>query len=528
MTVKNILRGPAWIFGIIMILYAILAWLVPLCIDDYMYINRWNDATGNAGFGLEAFVKFIKTNRNCDNFRIANMMAPFMVYFKFTRFFYPLLTGISMGVIIYASAWLSASGSWRVLFSLSILIWLMMILFLPWQWLFVADYAINYIWGAAINLTTILLLLRLLKRRNCGMLWKSLLLMLAFIAGGWHEGFALPTVTGLVLYILAKSGKLPTIFYYYLSVYTIGTLFFLWSPGLWSRIGETVRGISFIENPYYLVVIVLLVGLLTLCSVMERGKVILKKVWKNPVFIIGLGIITAGLMMAMMTDNSPRCYFWCDLMAIICISAIVNCSGILEKKPLFIRIAILISFGICIVQTFLCITFQNEVKKENENLMTAIASNDTGIVFYDLDNFKETPWYCAHIPVNNFWESPWHYLVLRRFFEKDYFSVVPKTLAQIRIDYMRPLRVAPAFYEIDGHIVSENYIVSEWSRYNLGTDELKMPEEKILRIDVNENFRVDSRVNVYPFITEPYLHSDKSVRPDTLLYYKSFKDLVWR
>lgn len=522
------LIGPVWIFGVVTILYAILAWTVPLCIDDYMYINRWNDATDYSPFGLEAFIKFVKTSRNCDNFRIANMMAPFAVYFKFTRIFYPVVTGACLGGIVYMSARLAAPASGRKVSPLCALIWLMMILFLPWSWLFVADYAVNYIWGAALNLGAFSLLFQLLEKRERSLVKKAMLLLLAFIAGGWHEGFALPSVAGMALYALVMRGKLPAYFYIYLGVYTVGTLFFLWSPGLWFRIGETVGGISFIQKPYYLIVIALLIVMLMLCGMKRSGREILKRACGNPVFITGLGIMVAGLLMAMLTDNSPRCYLWCDLMAIICITVLVHCSEILNKKPLAVRVATFLFIGLCVAQTILCIKFQNEIKRENEKLMHVMASNESGIVFYDLDNFKDTPWYCAHIPINYFWEFPWHYLVLRTYFGKDYCSVVPRSLQQIEIENMTPLRVNPDFYEIDGLIVSENYIVSEWSRYNLGIDELKMPEEKILRDEVNKKFRANSLVNVYPFITSPYLHKDKTVRPDTLLYYKSYEDLTWK
>ena len=456
------------------------------------------------------------------------MMAPFAVYFKFTRIFYPIVTGACLGGIIYMGAKLAAPTSKIESTPLCALIWLMMILFLPWPWLFVADYAINYIWGAALNLGTFLLLFQLLEKRENGRLKKILVLLLSFIAGGWHEGFALPSVVGLMLYAFAKRGKLPPYFYLYLGVYIVGTLFFLWSPGLWFRIGETVGGISFIKKPYYLLVIALLIALLAFCVFTRRGRRILKKACGNPVFIPGLGIVAAGLLMSMLTDNSPRCYLWCDLMAIICISVVVHCSGILKKKQLTVWFVTLLSLGLCVVQTILCITFQYSVKRENEKLMHLLASDKSGIVFYDLDNFKDTPWYCAHIPVNYFWESPWHYLVLRTYFGKDYCSVVPRILQQIEIENMTPLRVDPTFYEIDGLIVSENYIVSEWSRYNLGIDELRVPEEKIILNEVNEKFGVNSVVNVYPFITLPYLHTDNTIRPDTLLYYKNYEDLTWK
>ena len=525
---KSPLTGVAWIFGAATILYTILAWTVPLCIDDYMYINRWNDATDFSAFSPDAFIKFIKTSRNRDNFRISNMMAPFAVYFRFTRIVYPFVTGVCMGGIIYLGTRLSARDSNRAESPLCALIWLMMILFLPWPWLFVADYAINYIWGAAINLGALYLLFRQLRGKESRILQKTSLLLLAFIAGGWHEGFALPAVAGLALYALAMRGKLPVYFYFYLGVYLVGTLFFLWSPGLWFRIGETVGRISFIKKPYYLVVVALLVGLLILCAVTRRGKAILKKAYGNPVFITGLGIVVAGICMAMLTDNSPRCYLWPDLMAIICIAVIVNCSEILKKNQLAVRVASLLSLGLCIAQTILCIKFQYDIKRENSKLMNILSSSESGILFYDLDNFKETPWYCAHIPVNNFWESPWHYLVMRIYLDKEFCSVVPRILEKIEIENMTPLRVDPNFYEVDGYIVSENYIVSEWSLYNLGINELKMPEEKILQNDVNEEFRANSVVNVYPFVTVPYLHNDNTMRPDTLLYYKNYEDLTWK
>lgn len=217
-----------WLLVIIGLIYGVFEWIVPFCLDDFMYINRWNYATDHEHFGIDAWVKFIKHNRAVDNFRIGNMLAPFAVYFQSTQLLFPIFTGGCVSAIVYIIKRLVAGMDTSENSFLYSTIWISMVLCLPWgNLLFIADFALNYIWAAAINLWALWLLFKALETKPGK--WRLLsLLFLSFIAGGWHEGFALPTLCGLAMLALVRKGRLSAVFFlFFYCLLAVGSILFM-------------------------------------------------------------------------------------------------------------------------------------------------------------------------------------------------------------------------------------------------------------------------------------------------------------
>lgn len=289
---------------------------------------------------------------------------------------------------------------------------------------------------------------------------------------------------------------------------------------MWARIDDTVGKTEFEGNIQDFGVVILLIAIVSVCMITSKGRSLLRKVYGNSTVIVASGIIPAGVLMAILTDNSSRCYFWCDLMVVIYLMTMVYYGGVLRNKPKTRRFVTTLLATVCIIQSLLCIKLQWAIRKENDKLMEMIAGTETGILFYDKKFPPHMPWYCMRMPVNNFWDEEWQYIVIYTYLSKEYCSIVPEKLKNIRVEELQPIRTSPTFYLINDDLVSENFIKSEWSEYNLGITHLKKPEYRKIPVEVEGKIKKGEEKLVYPFITAPYRHADNAERPDTLLFYK--------
>lgn len=513
---SNIL--PWLILGVIAILYSIFAYLVPLAIDDYMYVERWGKASDWGDFSIEAYIKFIKHNRAVDNFRISNIFAPFAVSLQPIKSIAPVITGLCMSGIVFMSGAFASNGQRVNQALLYSVIWLCMIVFLPWSVLFVADYALNYIWAAAITLLALTLLFKAIREGASSGIY-ILSLITVFIAGGWHEGFAIPTLVGLGLFAISRQFKLPSKFYILFSVYLISTLFFFLSPGTFRRVEREMGGIALNQPIDGLILLVIILLSILVCSISKSGRSKIKKTFHTPICLIGLGIIPIGYLMGLLTESPPRCYFWPNLVGvIILVSFIVNAVSSNWKNWVSNTVCILI-LGFCIIQSLLCITLQYQLYKENKEILHLFNESETGIIYYDIHTPNKLSWFYKEMPVINVWKMDWQYMVFYECLRKGFCCIVPSELEDLDFAQLRLIHTNPNFYQHKGYLLSENYLTSEYSEYNFGVDELKMAEPNELPFDVGD-YKKGAEFHTTPFLTKPYLHKDNKIYPDTLLYYE--------
>ena len=507
------------IAGVAAVVYAVFCYCVPLSVDDYMYVNRWNTSTGFSPFSFESYLKFIRANRAFDNFRICNMLVPMAVCFQPAMSIFPIFTGLMTGAILFLGYRLVNPQPQRLKQAfICALLWGEIIMFLPWFNLFIADYALNYIWSGAISLFAIFLALKIIDNRlSTGAFLLSL--AVAFIAGGWHEGFSLPTLSGLALLAIMKKGKLPGRFYAFFLIYLLSAIFFLWSPGMWARMGRTMGGVTVGADYSAFAVVILLTAYILVLALSVRGRKILAEGVHNPFFVTGLGIIAAGYLIAILTDGSPRTFFWADLAATINLTILINASLESVKSRAFYATATAFLISLCLLQSAACIRMQLSIRREGNEILKMLRASERGMIFYDILIPKSLPWFYREMPVYDPWHSTWQYMLFLELLNTDFGGVVPEVLETVQIEKLTPLREEPEFYEVDGHIFSTNFVKSEWSQYNLGVDELRAPEQKELPYDVNETLKKGTAMGLYPFITQPYMHADGTNHPDTLIYY---------
>lgn len=177
----------AYLFTALLItgLYAALSYVTPLYIDDWMFLSNWKEHAGSSSFSFSGWLDYYLFTRDFDNGRISNSLAVFTSLFSPFKEIFPLLNGLMMALLIILCQRFICYGRKSDKLFWLILTWLGALVFLPWSPLFVADYSLNYIWGAVLTLSLLWPLLQNENKKRSPAVFLAVIL-LAIVAGGWH------------------------------------------------------------------------------------------------------------------------------------------------------------------------------------------------------------------------------------------------------------------------------------------------------------------------------------------------------
>lgn len=421
----------AGVLLVIASLYTLLSFLTPPAYDDWIFMAEWREATKNSSLSPGALYEFWKEIRLYDNGRLANVMSPVTSLFSPWKELFPIITGILVGVIIFLITYISAGKKRTNVFSI-LLVWCAALYMLPWRnFIFVADYSLNYIWASAITLLLITVIMRN-ERKGWNAARFLITLLLAFIAGGWHEGFAVATIAGFFLYSATKKMRFSWQWYVVGCFYTAVTLLFYYCPGMILRmeeqIGEAPSGLNYIKLAFDFLPVILSVLLIGMLFLSRRGRRNLKEAWSNPYFVISTGIVAVGVVLSLLFKHQPRSAFWPDLMAVAML--------IILTKPLWIKLSLsvfrlpakLILFALCCVPVISAVVWQSRLYKESGHILQEIETSPSGTIFYDIIPSSDIPIYTLKMPNHAAWVTPFQYHTLKEFSGKQYPAVVPTTL----------------------------------------------------------------------------------------------------
>lgn len=383
----------------------------------------WRDDVPGDGFSFGRWLAFHQYISGYDNGRIANAFSPLSTSVSPVREIFPLVTGVLAAfcvVMVRRFACPSARQS-RALMMLA-LTWALMIVSLPWRdTLFVRDYSLNYIWSAALTLA-LLWFLRLTCRRRSPAIF-AVALVLAAIAGGWHESFAVETLCGLALVAAARRFRLPGRFYAATAVYLASTLYLMLTPGMIHRMGihvGTLPSVIAIRN--YFVVLVL--GVVVLCLLFARdGRRALAELLRSDTGLVCIGILVSGYVVAIFAANTARSYFWPDMAAVVMILRLM--ARLPGRFPVRWQYWIAgVVMAACTAQTLSVIWWQRKYAEESDRIMELVEQSETGVVVYDLTLPTRAPFYTLDIPVSDSWVNPWNLSDLRNYTNRP-ITVVP-------------------------------------------------------------------------------------------------------
>ncbi len=445
------------------IIYALISSMVPLQLDDWVFRTGYLDATeGNQAISLTGIAEYFSAGAVNDNIRLSNMFG-ILFSTSLPRFLFPIFNAL---VII---------GSMRLILSLSngtgkehspsllIWIWGMMIAFLPWRnSLFVLTYSLNYIWSGFFALLFLYLILRYLRRTSKFNL--LLLLISAFPAALFHEGFAIPLAGGLwgySLISLLNKKTLPCGWWFTLSLFSIMGFLPLMTPALLNRGTSEIS--TYRINPSLLIDYILPLLLVSYFAVRIaipkfRNQTI--SFIKSEIVIIPLITMILAGSLSLVFNHTPRMSYLSNLMAIIIIAYSIRH---IQKHKGYKLITIAIFIGI-VVQSAATITYQHRLLKEHREIISLILKSKHGSIFYDNLQPQDCPRITLYMPVRSEWTTPYSFRAFKEGMKyipgmenKTFPAIIPANLHSAPIGsypegVIAPMKIAPesneGLYEI--------------------------------------------------------------------------------
>lgn len=514
-TVENLLYTPGsradkWLYAgvlsVIALVFALLEVWMPMLLDDMAFVDLYRFYNkGSDEFSFKALAGYFMDMRQYDNSRIANLLSPFSTIIRPWCYLFPFITGLLTALVVDMIRRLV--DNIKVTYWVQgVLIWTMMILFLPWRnCILVYDYMLNYMYSAAVTLLFVWLLCVKLKDSRSG--WIVVLTAIsAFFAGGWHEGFALPVLVALfVEYIISRCRK-PWRWYIPVTVYVLASALFALSPGILSRfsreVTEDLPWSMFKTSVDLSLVAVLLINILIFTIVPELRRLI-KEVLRERrhLFLIFSIASVVGGVISLKVHHTPRTSFWPEMCAIV--------SLMLLFAPLFKRNRVLkfmpavtaVLFAGCVAFSLHVLEWQYRYKKESDFLMDNLEKSKTGTVFHDIIMPEELPITTLYMNPKSCWVTGFHYYCLDRLFGSWGHIVVPESLRHPYSDARQISDSADIFATGD----------ALWTRY---MPDINISGEGFFRIRTKDGKVMDAQGLIHPFV---------SADGDTLTYIRVHK-----
>lgn len=451
--------GKCIIYAIIFLYVVIMISLTPLQLDDLFFMRLYLDnSEGYEGISFNALWKFVEYMRDNDNTRIGNLLAPiFAIVAPFKQIF-PFLTGFCVCGIVYLISYWSDRNKTPIYI---LLIWTIMILFLPWRdQIFCQDFALNYIFSSFITLYNVYLITRFEKRGWSGMSF-CYTIFITILAGGWHEGFAFPTIGGLLICMVLHRFKMSWYWYGVVAIYLVSALIFGLSPGIIDRAG---RKFIIIDNYIYLrlfinLVLPIMLYLVTLYLILinRNRKEYLKRFLLNDIVIVFFFASMLSFTLNVLFDYSSRTAFYPNLCSIIVIFVMIN-----WKHERFVKSVNLLVASVCtvilLIQGWSSIMWQYKLYQENKIVMKGLAASKTGTFFYDRILPSDIPIYTLFFPSRSVWETRAQIKYLKIFLKDDLAAVVPTSLKNANINDGKD--IGNGFYMYEGKIITNNNMLN--------------------------------------------------------------------
>lgn len=424
MNIERCVKSTGILLLIAAVYFLMTLW-TPTALDDWIFMAEWRDVNHNENPNFRTIFLFWQDIRLYDNARLSNTIVPLFTYFAFGRAIFPILNGLFVAVIV----WLVASMAFKKVSVAQLTVaWAFIVWMLPWRnSIFVCDYSLNYIWASVITMVFIRSVLTS-EERGWNAVRFTLILLLAFIAGGWHEGFAITTIAGFLLYTLVRGGRFSVEWWIIGIFYAAVTILFYLCPGMLARTQEEMgaSGMHLLRTMVDFFPLWLMIVSLALLAYLPGYKKELKEIIGTPIFIIGIGVAVSGFLLALLFSHQPRSAFWPNLMCVIML--------LMLYRPLLCRIwqgrsGWLLGAGavmLALAPMTVSLVWQYRFYKESEEILSEMEKRETGTVFRDLIPQEDVPLIALKMPSYTVWQTPYNFHALKQYVLKPFPAVVPK------------------------------------------------------------------------------------------------------
>lgn len=216
------------------------------------------------------------------------------------------------------------------------------------------------------------------------------------------------------------------------AVYAVAAIIFYLCPGMLSRTSLELASPSLGMNAFKIFAdflpVILLIVVTIIEAIVPAWRHLIARAWESRVFIIGCGIVVAGVILSLLFRHQPRSAFWPDLMAIVMLFRLLApiWSGIEESR--FRGYVTSLVFLLSLLPMVSALAAQHSYFKESEEILSEIEVSDSGTVYRDVIPSGSLSPLSLKIPSHNLWITSYQYQALKNHTGKPLPAVVPKEL----------------------------------------------------------------------------------------------------
>lgn len=440
---------------------------MPKYADDLWYLVRmrpWFESQGvwyptdggnffTAGIPWREIVDTIREHLAYDNARVCNMVVIiFLLMPKWIGSGIALLAWIGAMYFSFGLAGVNWSRSRLVIPALAM--WSLM---MPWsQQMGALDYQFNYLVSSGLMLWFLRSMQTGAMRRWPG----SVLFAVVFFIAIWHEGFALPVLTGLIAVgvldqKLFRSKEMIII----VSGLFLGLIWFLIAPSTGIRFVREVSwhnfdiadiGKAFLSHPAYLIFMALIIGLII------RHRAFNKIVGRNILFW-GIGGLTV-IILQMFVTHTRRTGWWADIAGIIGVIYLLRVYwGRILKKYVLIRRGLLISLvSVCIAYWSVVDILTIRISTQSREWTRQFLFERKNTIFSDVLTLADMPVFCLYTPDAGLYHSVFWLARHYHYYGKiGVMTIIPERLRYIDDRCGRKIEGDGNVRDIDGILVAK-------------------------------------------------------------------------
>ncbi len=308
-----------WAGALAACVYFLIGWWTPLVHDDLNFLDmflRAND--GEQALSPDSWVKYLQMVRLENDGRFSNYLE---ILFQFMpRGVFCAVMALAGGLWVSGSA-LAACGRQRLTFFLTGTTWALIILFLPWQddILGCMNFELNYVVSSGVEVIMLLMLLCGDRLRYASRVSFCLITFYAFIAGGFHEGFSLPMVSGYAAWCLLRRRWPGWRMIVVLGVMCVAIFADVSSAGMMTRIGGVgeSEGVGLYRIVRYLTLPLLLFCATVIAACFSGGRRLLGRLMRSPRVSLLCVIAGCAALMSLALGADGRVCWAADWYAVL-------------------------------------------------------------------------------------------------------------------------------------------------------------------------------------------------------------------
>ena len=458
------------LFIAISVLFAIITAQTPYYADDLIFRRP----TGSTGVSWHDFLETVTYYRQLyqpQSNRIANHLGPL---------FLCLVPKTLFGILTGGMVFITLSATKRIIspspqITTACVLFAFGFVFLP-PWdniMFTVMFSLNYIWATALNILTVCYFLNIShhasysRRKLCG------IFLLAFIAGGMHEGISVPLFAGMVVYCLLMRKSITTNNLLLLAFMFAGIALIITGPAINSRAAQLlaapekphplnmVNTGEFISFCYFNICWCVFILATAFAFSLKKCRACLSTPDYALLFML-LTAATTTLGFYYMFYAGQR-VLWLQVIASVMGCAFLwgKCIKIGKTPSLIINMAA----SACILTNLLWTTIEQDAKnKEFHRIVKLYQASTDGCIFYDIEPITLTPALkkaMTGIIYNDFFRRS-----ISQYYgdtETKYITIIPSALKNIDLNDLHEATCVPFIRKYGKHLVATQYPGAEFT-----------------------------------------------------------------